>query len=90
VKIKARDVIAGWPKGRSTSGFSTTRLDLTFIVAVRSGRGRFLTANPEADCAFLKELEAGVLYHEAQQRMVNEFLERWRTPDKTHAVVIAS
>ena len=28
------------------------------------------------------ELEATVAYHEAQQRMITEFLERWRKPEE--------
>jgi hypothetical protein len=37
----------------------------------------FLDMKPRID-----ELEHDVLYHEAQQRMVNAHFEKWRTPEE--------
>jgi hypothetical protein len=67
MKLKARDIIAGWPRGRSTSAFTITRADLEWLQFVNRAR-RF------------DEMIASVEYHEAQQRMIDDYFERWRQP----------
>jgi hypothetical protein len=48
-----------------------------------------LRANRADDQDRLTEFEATVRCHDAQQRMVTEFLERWRTRDDSLSVPIA-
>jgi len=70
VKLKARDIIPGWPKGRSTSTFILNRDDLVWCLWLNR-------ANYHKS---FFEMKASVEYHEAQQRMMNGYFERWRTP----------
>lgn len=65
-KVKARDIVEGWPRGRSTSTLSLPeRWMLDWPM------------NREEGChELIREIE----YHESQQRMVNEYFEAWRKP----------
>lgn len=74
MKLKARDIISGWPRGRSTGCFTDCRDDLFFY--------RMRWTNPRCPeiPLLLSDLEANIAYHETQQAMVTAYLERWRLP----------
>jgi hypothetical protein len=63
MKIKARDIIPGWPRPRSTSSWD-------YLVAYFLYFPRFLR-----DERFHRDVQANYEYHQAQQLMVTQFLE---------------
>lgn len=64
--MKARDIIPGWPRGRTTVGGR----DLAYYEFFSwPWPSRFLT---------LEELDQERKYHEGQQSMVNSYFEEWR------------
>lgn len=65
MKVKARDIVAGWPRGRSTVVL-WSNWELLW----------FLTRTPKSEKFFALGLE--VAYHEGQQEMQNAYFERWR------------
>jgi hypothetical protein len=69
--VKARDIIPGWPRPRSTSTFPCpTRDDMRLWICFFGP-----PSNARLEC-----WEHMLAYHEGQQRMVNQWFERWRTP----------
>lgn len=60
--MKARDIIAGWPRGRSNS----EPFDCDSGI-------RFLVRDAAYISAATREMAANHTYHERQQRMVDEF-----------------
>jgi len=66
VKVKARDIISGWPKPRSSSCWS---FDVYFFSWSPASKER------------LRDQAAAKAYHEGQQRMVNQYFEQYRTYD---------
>ena len=79
MKLKARDVVAGWPKGRSTSIFLPDRYELAWFRFAVS-RSTYSELRFEiADRQRWLDLQQTVEYHEAQQAMVDRhFQERYR------------
>lgn len=81
MKVKARDIIPGWPKGRSTWAYTPSRWDTEWA--------KVYCMQPEA----MVELRENVKYHEQQQKMVNTFLERkldeslWECPLWRYSVI---
>lgn len=73
MKVKARDLVAGWPRGRSTGTFIDTRDLLEFC------RWRWTNTKCPEIPLLLADLEQSVAYHEGQQRMVDAFFAAWRT-----------
>lgn len=69
MKLKARDIIPGWPRGRSTADMWPDWKSVDM--------GEVFWPNRAEKIA---ELKLDREYHEAQQQMVNEFIERWRRP----------
>lgn len=67
-KVKARDVIPGWPKPRSTSA---NWVPWRFYA---------LPFYPSHLGETYAEDMTTVLYHDAQQKMVDDYFEHWRTP----------
>jgi hypothetical protein len=65
MKVKARDIIPGWPKPRSASCWSYNVYWLPWF--------------PSLDERLADE-QATRAYHKEQQRMVTAWLERWRHP----------
>jgi hypothetical protein len=70
--MKARDIIPGWPRGRSTWAHAPSRWDLE---GFDFGQNRLAWRDRVRKCS---DLKVDVIYHEAQQRMVNAYFERWR------------
>jgi hypothetical protein len=64
-KTKARDIVPGWPRPRRTIGWDTYP---AFIFP------RFYLYDDQD--SFEREAQADYEYHQAQQRMVTEFLEQ--------------
>lgn len=72
MKLKARDIVKGWPRSRSTSyGWprSDCYLEPFFLLLNKPPRGEFID-----------EAIASREYHRAQQRMNDACFERWRKP----------
>jgi hypothetical protein len=71
-KVKARDIIPGWPRGRTvTVSFDNTRY-LYFDMWPWLDRTSF---------AMQHQLGIDRVYHQMQQAMVNEWFEKYRTKD---------
>jgi hypothetical protein len=66
-RLKARDIIPGWPRGRSTSAEGRDR-----IIGLGMYRIRFL-GNLKGFELFAEEVRLTRKYHEQQQAMVDEF-----------------
>lgn len=74
--MKARDIIANWPRGRTTSSHRhAVKDDWIWLLH---------TYNPRAQ----EELAATADYHKAQQRMIDTFFARWRTTRPKYAVTL--
>lgn len=76
MKIKARDIIPGWPKGRSTSpchALWESMDDPTFMM--------YIFRKPDK---FILELRLDFLYHKMQQAMINKWFARHRLGDTIH------
>ena len=69
-KIKARDIILGWPRGRSTADMWPDWKMADMLEVFRPDQ-----------IERIAEAKLDAAYHEGQQEMVNRFIERWRTLD---------
>lgn len=79
MKLKARDLVKGWPRGRSTSRFDSWKWKLDpFFLRINEPREEFI-----------REGLADERYHQAQREMVDGFFERYRHPVPDWAVRIA-
>ena len=69
-KIKARDLVAGWPRGRSTSSpyFGMEPWWLCYMYLPVTSLSRY-----EAASNYVIEQKRTVAYHEAQQKMFDDF-----------------
>ena len=80
MKMKARDIVEGWPRGRSTGTFIDSIDDLAWY-RMRWTAYAYNPLKGEHELIaqrHLDDLMANVLYHQAQQKMVTEYFERWR------------
>jgi hypothetical protein len=98
MKVKARDIIAGWPRGRSTSVLSMDPAEKLLWLRWQNGLiGQPPPAFTPATRVRLGELAhlIGELietidYRASQQRMVDEYLERWRLDFKCPRCAVRS
>ena len=79
VKLKARDIVPGWPRGRSTSVRSPVELPIDYYL---SYLGRTWWGIADFD-KLEKETVLTALYHKCQREMLNQYRERYRTPTPT-------
>lgn len=78
-KLKARDIIAGWPRPRTVLNLHRRDTMFDFVFWNR----RFFLGWPKEELdLYAKEIEAEDTYHQMQQAMVNEWFSRYRTGDK--------
>lgn len=70
---KARDIIPGWPRGRSTiATFDNDRFRWWGFYSIYPHR------NSEE---FAEQMQMEILYHQMQQAMVNEWFASYRLPE---------
>jgi len=74
---KARDIIAGWPRGRSTSTSSYYKYEAEMLIFMLFGRTHW--SAPDLFRAE-DELAANSVYHREQQRMFDWYVSQYRTP----------
>lgn len=85
MKLKARDIIPGWPRGRST----ITCYSNDLWKYSRWNDYWFLIKRISADS--LVDLKQDYNYHQKQQEMVNRFLtrkNRWLTPESHLELIV--
>jgi hypothetical protein len=83
MKLKARDIIPGWPKGRSTSVFGP--LNSSLILWFASIRAR----EDECDKLRFAEQLASLEYHQAQQNLLHAYFEAYRSkPEESHLLML--
>lgn len=78
MKIKARDIIPGWPRGRSTESWKIHQykfLDVWWLNIIISKEMK-------------ESLKLDVLYHQMQQAMINEWFARYRLGDEVFNNVV--
>jgi hypothetical protein len=76
-KLKARDIIAGWPRGRSTSTSSYYLYEAEMLIFVLFGRTSW---NATDLFKAEDEISASAAYHREQQRMFDWYVSRYRAP----------
>src|ERR1700722_10392640 len=74
---KARDIIAGWPRGRSTSTSSYYRYEADMLVFMLFGRSHW--SAPDLFRAE-DELAASAFYHREQAAMLDKHRSEYRRP----------
>jgi hypothetical protein len=85
MKTKARDIVEGWPKGRSTVSSFDNAIDYRYNIFKEARMSTCFAISPmhiswdNGFCKYKFEETFETTYHQMQQAMVNEWFARYRS-----------